>query len=314
MMIIQIALISSVILQFGAFFNTLKLIRRTKFNVSWITISIAFFLMAIRRLSELATFANSSSPGATDYFNSWIAVLISLLMFVASFYIRRIFNLQARIDNLRKENEARVLSAIIATEEKERKSFARELHDGLGPVLSSVKMAFSAIDLGSAGEKNKQIIEKTESSVDNAITTIREISNNLSPHLLEKFGLKKAIHTFYDAVTKPDKPNLKLFSGPNKIQIPYNIEVILYRIISELINNTLKHANASTIEISIYISGKRLDLHYSDNGKGFEQTATQNEKGTGLSNIHSRVKSLGGKVKIHTKKNRGFFLKTNIPL
>ena len=313
-MIIQIALLSSVILQFGAFFNTLKLIRRTKFNISWITISIAFFLMAIRRLSEFATFANSYSPAATDYFNSWMAVLISLLMFVASFYIRRIFNLQSQIDNMRKENEARVLSAIIETEEKERQSFAREMHDGLGPVLSSVKMAFSAIDLKTTGEKNRKIIEKTESSVDHAILTVREISNHLSPHLLEKFGLKKAIHTFYEGISRPEKPGLKFFSHPDRLEIPYNIEVILYRIISELINNTLKHASAANIEISLIISSGQLDLHYSDDGKGYEPSAIQGKKGTGLSNIHSRIKSLGGKVEIHTKRNRGFFLKTNIPL
>jgi signal transduction histidine kinase len=312
-MIIQIALISSVLLQFGAFFNTLTLIRRTKFNISWITISIAFFLMAVRRLSEFALFIAEAPQNTTDHFNSWVAVLISLLMFVASFYIRRIFNLQAHIDGMRKENEARVLSAIIETEEKERQLFSRELHDGLGPVLSSVKMAFSAIDLSTVGIKNKTIIEKTEASIDNAITTVREISNNLSPHLLEKFGLKKAIRTFYDANPSPQKPDFKFLSEPETLQITYNIEVILYRILNELINNTLKHADASKIEISVINIGKTLNLHYTDNGRGFDP-ATKNHKGTGLSNIHSRVKSLGGKVEIHTKRNRGFFLKINIPL
>ncbi|MGQ1891442.1 sensor histidine kinase [Thermophagus sp. OGC60D27] len=312
-MLIQIALITSVILQFGAFFNTLTLIRRTKFNISWITISIAFFLMAVRRISELAVFIENSPRSTADHFNNWIAVFISLLMFIASFYIRRIFNLQARIDRMRKENEARVLSAIIETEEKERKRFSRELHDGLGPILSSVKMAFSAIDKSLATPRNKSIIEKTEASIDTAIDTVREISNNLSPHLLEKFGLKKAIHTFYHNIPQPEKPLFHLTTTPEQIQLPYNIEVILYRIFCELINNTLKHANARNIDISLFHPHKELELHYSDDGTGFNPS-DQDPVGTGLANIRSRVKSLDGKVDLHTGNNKGFFLKIKIPL
>lgn len=311
-MVIQYALISSVLLQFGAFFNTLTLIRKTKFNVSWIAISIAFLLMAVRRLSELAAFITQSQPNKSD-FNSWIAVLISLLIFIASFYIRRIFNLQERINRLRHENEARVLSAIIATEEKERHLFARELHDGLGPVLSSIKMAFSAIDLSAAGKKNKTIIEKTEASVDHAITTIREISNNLSPHLLERFGLKKAILTFYDSIAKTEKPQFKIITNPDALNIPYNIEVILYRILCELLNNTLKHAAATEIELSLSQLENRLNIFYSDNGKGLNPSL-KTTKGNGLPNIESRVKSLDGRMEIQNKINQGFLLNINLPL
>jgi signal transduction histidine kinase len=311
-MIIQIALITSVILQFGAFFNTLTLISRTKFNVSWITISIAFFLMAVRRISELAVFIDNEELSAVDHFNSWMAVFISLLMFIASFYIRRIFKLQSKIDRMRKENEAKVLSAIIETEEKERRHFSRELHDGLGPILSSIKMAFSAIDKSLASPRNKTIIEKTEVAIDTAIDTVREISNNLSPHLLEKFGLKKAIQTFYHNIPQPEKPSFKLSTTPDALHIPYNIEIILYRILTELINNTLKHARAKKIEVSIFSSSKELELHYSDDGKGFD-TSSQKHNGTGIANIYSRIKSIDGKVDLHSKINEGFFLKINIP-
>ena len=311
-MIIQYALIFSVLLQFGAFINTLTLIRRTKFNVSWIAISIAFLLMALRRLSEFASFISQSQPEKSD-FNSWLAVLISLLIFIASFYIRRIFRLQERINHLRHENEAKVLSAIMATEEKERKLFARELHDGLGPVLSSIKMAFSAIDLSAVGQKNKAIIEKTESSVDHAITTIREISNNLSPHLLERFGLKKAILTFYDSIAKTAKPQFQIITSPDNFSIPYNIEVILYRILCELLNNTLKHASATKIELSITHSENSLILIYSDNGKGLNPSL-KTSKGNGLSNIESRVKSLDGQMEIQNALYKGFYLQINLPI
>lgn len=312
-MVIQTALFLSVLLQFGAFFKTLGLIRKTRFNISWISISIAFFLMAVRRGNELMIFAAINDPSRVDYFNSWTAVLISLLMFVASFYIRRIFNLQEEIDKLRKQNEARVLSAIINTEEKERALFARELHDGLGPILSSIKMAFSAINMEEIGNKNKIIVNRTETSIDHAITTVREISNNLSPHLLEAFGLKKALLSFYNSITVSQKPSLQLEKYSIPKGLPKNIEVIIYRILCELINNTLKHAAATKITIGLFEHLRKLEIHYNDNGHGFDPD-TSSPKGNGLANIKSRVKSLDGKVNIFTNKNDGFYMKINIPL
>jgi len=311
-MIIQTALLLSVLLQFGAFFKTLGLIKKTRFNVSWISISIAFFLMAIRRGNELMTFAATPEPTRVDYFNSWTAVIISLLMFIASFYIRRIFNLQEEIDKLRKQSEAKVLSAIINTEEKERALFSRELHDGLGPILSSIKMAFSAIDKENIGQKNKLIVSRTETSIDHAVTAVREISNNLSPHLLEAFGLKKALLSFYNSIAVSQKPVLELEKYSIPKELSKNTEVIIYRIICELINNTLKHAKASKITVGDFHHLRKLEIHYSDNGYGFDPETKAT--GNGLANISSRVKSLDGKVNIFSKKNNGFYMKINIPL
>ncbi|MDA3778733.1 MAG: histidine kinase, partial [Bacteroidales bacterium] len=242
-MFIKLALIISVVLQFGAFFITISLIQRTKFNISWILISFAFLLMAFRRLNELIVLIN------IDYtiqiaINSWVALLISVLMFIASFYIRQIFNLQEKINKLQKENESKILSAIIKTEENERQKFAKELHDGLGPILSSIKMAITAINKSVVGVKNEQIIDKTENAIDNAILSVKEISNKLSPHILQRYGLEKAIKTFADTIITGD--NLEIIHSFNleKKRYSYNVEVILYRIIGELITNTLKHAYA----------------------------------------------------------------------
>lgn len=173
-------------------------------------ISIGFLLMAIRRLIELISLFDSTQT--INKPNLWLAIATSFVMFIASFYIRKLFNLQARVSQFRKENEAKVLSAIINTEEKERKKFAKELHDGLGPILSTIKMSISAIDKTSMIALNEQIIEKTEITVDSAISAIKEISNNLSPHILENYGLEKAIKTIIDSVILTKKTrNTNLF-------------------------------------------------------------------------------------------------------
>lgn len=312
-MFIQIALIIAVLLQFGAFIITISLIQKTKFNISWITISIGFFLMAIRRLIELIDIAHLDYYSTQVLISSWIAVLISLLMFIASFYIRQIFNLQSRINRLRNENEAKVLSAIIKTEEKERQKFAKELHDGLGPILSAIKMSISAINKSVVSNSNLQIIDQTEKTVDHAIISIKEISNNLSPHILERYGLDKAIKTFVNTIiTKENLEIILSFNLDNK-RYNYNVEVILYRIIGELITNTLKYASASKVEISLLNYEKKLELIYSDNGTGFDIKKNKSN-GMGLSNINSRVKSLDGELEMYSRHNQGFFLKIILPL
>jgi len=269
--------------------------------------------MALRRLSELAIIFKTEQDQDLTLFSSWIAVLISLLMFIASFYIRRIFSLQDRINKLRKENEAKVLSAIINTEESDRQFFAKELHDGLGPVLSSVKMAVSAIDKLVVGNMNEKIIEKIEDAIDNAIRTVKEISNNLSPHILERFGIEKAVKTFTDAIITKGELEIIILSNLNGKRFNYNIEVVLYRIICELLSNTLKHAFASRVEITLLNNGNKLEMFYSDNGIGFD-FQEEESKGMGLSNINSRVKSFDGKIEIHSKLKHGFFLKIILPI
>jgi signal transduction histidine kinase len=310
-MYIQIALILSVLLQFGASIIAISLIRKTKFNISWIMISIGFFLMAFRRLYELIQLLNANNNTET-LISSWVAVLISLLMFIGAIYIRRIFNFQERINNLRKKNESYVLSAIISAEEKERQEFSKELHDGLGPILSSIKMAISAINKSILKDANKIIFDKTELIIDKAIITVKEISNKLNPHVLERYGLEKAIKSFTDTISGKDF-EITYSSNIKRKRYNYDTEVIIYRIVGELLSNTIKHALATKVDISLLDYGRKLELLYSDNGIGFN-IESKVDKGMGLSNIGSRVKSIDGKIEIQSKPNKGFFLKLTVPV
>ncbi|MBN2520992.1 MAG: sensor histidine kinase, partial [Bacteroidales bacterium] len=180
-MAIKIALIISVLIQFITAVLAISLIRRTRSNIAWWLISLGFLLMTVRLVFELLEVYESQSPIINGLLSSWTGVFISLIMLISVLFIKRIFNIQKQIDNLRKENESRVLSAIIKTEENERQKFAKELHDGLGPLLSSVKMSVSALSKNIAENSNKKIIENTDKLIDESILAIKEISNNLSP-------------------------------------------------------------------------------------------------------------------------------------
>lgn len=308
---IQVALIISVIAQFVAFFITISLIPKTRFNIAWISISIGFLLMAIRRLLELLAFFNGSTLDNISDINSWIAVVTSIAMLIASIYIRKIFEVLNHIHQMRKESEAKLLTAIISTEENERKHFSKELHDGLGPVLSSAKMTISAIDRTSGSEYNAQLLEKVENLVDNAITTTKEISNHLTPHVLERYGISKALETFIRNSSARETIQIDISSNIVKQRYNHNIEVILYRICCELINNTLKYASAKTIALNLTDDSTNIELKYNDDGKGFDISKV--EGGMGLTNIRSRVKSLNGSIDINSSPNNGFNAHIKLP-
>ena len=305
------ALIISVVAQFIAFFITVSLIPKTKFSIAWISISIGFLLMALRRLFELVFQYGPDSDGIATL-NSWVAVIISAFMLISSIYIRKIFKVLNRIHQLRKENEAKMLSAVINTEEKERKHFSKELHDGLGPLLSSAKMTLSAMDRSRMQKQDQNMLNKAENMVECAITTIREISNHLTPSVLERYGLKKAVETFVRNTDLKDSIDLSIESNIAKKRYNLNLEVILYRICCELINNTLKHASASRITLHLLDRSDVLELLYNDNGIGFEKM--DETHGMGLNNIRSRVKSLKGTLELISSPGEGFHARIELPI
>ena len=305
-MLIKIALILSIVLQFAAAFLAIPLIKKTKYNVSWILISIALVLMAIRRLIELIPFIQKDTTLPEVTLAHWLGILISIIILIGVFYIRKIFDFLKHIDKLREESEKKVLKTIIQTEEKERRNFAKDLHDGLGPLLSSIKMLASALLQSKQEAKNKKIIETINVVAGEAISSIKEVSNHLSPHILDNFGLLSALKSFTEKVNVSKSIKIKIGSNIGDQRLDYNIEVVLYRVVCELVNNTLKHASAKNIKINLFIEKQELKLHYSDDGKGFksEDILTKTE-GRGYANIESRIRSINGEVTIESQPNLG---------
>ena len=164
-MSLKIALLLSVIFQFATAVIALTLIKRTKTNIAWWLISGGLVLMAVRRLYELFDVISPDYAFINGLFSSWIGVFVSVLMLISLSFIKRIFNIQKRFEDLKRKNEARVFSAILRTEEDQKQKFSKELHDGLGPLLSSVKMAISAVDKDKYKAQN--IAERLYVLVDN---------------------------------------------------------------------------------------------------------------------------------------------------
>jgi signal transduction histidine kinase len=256
---------------------------------------------------------DSESRLITGLLSTWTGVLISLLMLASLIFIKRIFNIQERMEELRRQSESRILSAIVRTEEKERLHFSKELHDGLGPLLASVKMAISA---GRRSDANAAaILLNAENLIDESVATLKEISNKLSPDILNSFGLQKAVKSFLAKLAVNELPILHFNTNIGNKRFNYNVEVVAYRVICELIANSLSHARAKNVYITLTGLSDCLQLEYLDDGRGFnmQQLASDNT-GLGFANMQSRVRSLKGSIELYSEENEGLSVNITIPL
>ncbi len=215
----------------------------------------------------------------------------------------------------RVEFERQILSAVITGEERERQRFAREMHDGLGPLLSALKLYVNELkSISIDEEERKMLITQSNELIDEAVNTTRTISNNLMPTILQSYGLNKAVQTFCDKVNKTNKLNIIYKTENIEEKFDTNLELILFRVISELINNTIKHAKAKNVDILLEKNSNVLTLIYSDDGIGFaaESMLRADSGGNGLKNIISRIKSINGKCYFGKGPTDGFNIKIEI--
>jgi PAS domain S-box-containing protein len=217
----------------------------------------------------------------------------------------------------RKQTERRIVSAIFQTEENERARFSKDIHDGLGALLSSINIYLNMIisqDLTQAEFENFIIYAK--GLVDETIVSTREIANNLRPTVLTRFGLIESLKSFIEKISNTGKIKIDLnFNNFNR-PLENDIEIIVFRIINELINNTLKHSEAKNIFIIIKSTKDKISVQYIDDGKGFDvQTTLEENKSTGgLNNIISRIHSISGKFSIRSSIYQGVKVNFEIPL
>jgi len=203
----------------------------------------------------------------------------------------------------RKQIERKILNAVIETEEKNKEQFAKDLHDDLGSLLSTISIYINLIRSEETNEKEKKdLIASAEDLMDQAIDRSKEIANNLRPNIISQFGLAASIKSFCDKISSTGLINIS-FASDIKDGLSKDVEVTLFRICKELINNTLKHASADSIKLSLKSDQQFLFLQYADNGKGFNVDKImqqENKPGMGLANINSRVKALNGVFKIES--------------
>ncbi len=306
-MIRLIALVISFVLQIIAASIALGFMKLTKYRLSWILLSLSFVLMAVRKVIQFVELFRGTPSYFWQMVDEWLGVTISFMIIVGVILIREIFYSLKRAESDRLKTEKRVLNAIINTEENEKKRFAKDLHDGLGPLLSTVKMSLSALNGKINDSYGQEILKNTNHLVNEAISTIKEVSNNLSPHVLTNFGLSSAISAFTAKINQTKVLDIDFKSNMENQRLENEKEVVIYRAVCELINNSILHSGASRIEIDLSKHEKFITLQFSDNGRGFDTSrlSLEDNKGMGLSNIETRVKSVDGVFILESNPGKG---------
>jgi signal transduction histidine kinase len=198
---------------------------------------------------------------------------------------------------LRLRRQQEVLAAILTTQENERKRIAEALHNGLGQVLYATKLSLE----GSHAAPRESL-----KLLDEAIRTARTISFELTPGILEDFGLRTALEELVKRVARVRLPVRMHVAGLEQ-RLPPQVEIAVYRVVQELLNNVMKHAHASEVVVHVAHEDSRLEVSVEDNGCGFETAAlaAQPLTGIGLAGMRNRVALLGGELSINSQLGRG---------
>ncbi|MBM3437169.1 MAG: hypothetical protein FJY07_13250, partial [Bacteroidetes bacterium] len=211
------------------------------------------------------------------------------------------------------EDEKKLLAArgLVEGQEQERKRIATDLHDSLGILLSSARLHFSNI-IDKAPE-HKELLDKANHLMEMAAKDVRKISHNMMPIVLTKLGLIEAVESLLEPFEHNSEISASLNIKGTPVRLPENAEIMLYRIIQELINNTVKHAEAKNIALN-FLFDSHLKILYSDDGKGFNVFEVIEEGSFGLKSIISRVGFLEGDATLESKPGMGFTAFINVPL
>ena len=240
----------------------------------------------------------------------WFVAAGVILLCLSGYFVYK--NLQYRAQRKLMEQNQRqqeiAARSLFEGEQNERIRIARDLHDGVGQMLSLVKMNLSAV------ESRDIATEKTMLLVDKTIDEVRNVSHNLIPEELN-FGLFRALDNLADKVNTAGETKMTLHipGAVKNISFEKQNELSIYRIVQEVVNNMIKHAGANLIELSITHSSQQIIIGIKDNGRGLDADAIERSKGIGWKNINARVHLLEGKINVQSEKLSGTQIEITLP-
>ena len=214
-----------------------------------------------------------------------------------------------KVRELEKQQKLVALNATFKGQEEERIRIAKDLHDGLGTTLAAVKMRIEAWDNAS---KETDFRSATTEMVDNAYGEVRRIAHNMSPYTLNKFGLVKSVEKLCEEIRSSGKIDTSFQALRVTASLPALKEAMIYRILQELMNNILKHAKATEVQLQLAQHEDSLEITVEDNGVGFDPQAVHD--GIGMQSIRSRVDALEGTLDIASDPGEGTSTMIHIPL
>jgi two-component system NarL family sensor kinase len=231
-------------------------------------------------------------------------VLISFILYLNFSKTRKLE--RQRIRELEKEKQLMGIEAMLKGQEEERSRLARDLHDGLGSMLSGVKISFSnlreniSMNAGSA-----RTYDKTLEQLDRTIAELRKVAHNLMPEALVQFGLRSAVKDFCESIHMAGQTEIICEQFGTDRELGNIADVNVYRIVQELINNAVNHGKAERILVQLTKTDDRILITVEDDGRGFDTGALKKANGIGWNNIQSRVNYFNGIIDIESRPREG---------
>jgi signal transduction histidine kinase len=215
-----------------------------------------------------------------------------------------------------KKYNSLLLRSIDEMQEKERKRIAGDLHDSLGQQLIGIKLMMNSYMAMIKGREEHEYLQEINKNISATVEELRSICFDLMPGTLENFGLITSIEELLLKLKKiAPGCKIKLIASAGLPVLSKELEVALYRMIQELLNNALKYAQCSLIQITIRnVKNNHLILRFADNGKGFDAVTLKKKKGMGIQNIRTRVHAFNGTVQFSSKANKGTIYEIKIPV
>lgn len=226
---------------------------------------------------------------------------------------------QKKIDNLLSEQELATYRGMVEGQEEERNRIAKDLHDRVGSMLSTAKVLMSSLANtpdGSDKEDYRDKLNRTAIVLDEAVKEVRQVSHNLSTGVVSTFGLISALRDLAQTINTAKLLEVKIITHGLNERLNLQVEIGLYRMIQEIINNTLKHARATEINVLINKMPDELNVTVEDNGRGFdlERVKMSQKRGIGLMNLEARASGLQGQYTIDSQPGKGSISIISIPL
>ena len=229
-------------------------------------------------------------------------------------YQRKQMKSEKAVQKLKNVHQKQLLSSSLAVQETVRRNISNDLHDEIGGLLSATKLSISTL-AKKAEPSMKSAIDHAKELVTEALSQVRSLSRDLIPRTLENFGLIAAIEEFVQKMEAVTQVRFH-FVHENLQKYSPNLELTIYRVIQELTNNSLKHAEASNIIIEIFELDGNLKINFEDDGKGFDADGVilAKNKGLGLNSIFSRLEVVDAKYEFKTNRKVGVEFSISIPL
>jgi two-component system, NarL family, sensor kinase len=237
---------------------------------------------------------------------SAIILLILSLLFYRTYAQKQKLQ-QQRISELETQQQLTATEAVLKGEEQERTRLAKDLHDGLGGMLSGIKYSLNTMKGNLIlTPENAQAFERSMDMLDSSIKEMRRVAHNMMPEALVKFGLDTALKDFCNEISNSGALQVSYQSiGVENAIIDQTTAITIYRIVQELLNNTMKHAGALTALVQLSKEESQVTITVEDDGKGFDTALLNSSRGIGWSNIQNRVEFLKGKLDVHSQPDKG---------